>query len=341
MAIIEPSSAIIAKIKSQYGKRLTQKDYRAMVKCESVSEVVQYLKTYTHYQNDLSKVSTDVHRGNLENIMREKQFENLLTFCKYNSGNTPVIRYILRSTEINELMRFITLLSISRPREYLFSLPLYFNRYTDIKLDKLASVNDHQGLLNALQHTDYERIIRRFPPNNDGDYDLAAIEDALENESLATLYNEIEKIKSKKNRTDLKALFDSLADYGNYSRIIRLKRYYRLDNSAVREHLLRYGQLTGKRLDKILQKDDYDEIYARLRQTSVGKKAKSIDADSEMAIQGRYELCRHKPYFSTNPEVVLLAYHIVSQIELANVVAVIEGVRYRMNPENIYEMLVL
>ena len=41
MAIINPASAIIAKIKTKYGKRMTDKDFRAMVKCESVGDVVQ------------------------------------------------------------------------------------------------------------------------------------------------------------------------------------------------------------------------------------------------------------------------------------------------------------
>ena len=97
MALIDPATAIIAKAKSKYGKRLKQRDYSAMVKCETVGDVVQYLKTYTHYQEYLDKVSSDIHRGSLENILREKQFESFLTFSKYNTGNTPVTRYILRA----------------------------------------------------------------------------------------------------------------------------------------------------------------------------------------------------------------------------------------------------
>lgn len=341
MAIINPSSAIIAKIKSQYGHRLKEKDYTAMVKCGSVSEVVQYLKTYTHYQTFLDKVSTDVHRGNLENIIREKQFESLLRFCKYNSGDSPVMQYILRSTEIHELMKFITLLSIGRPREYLFSLPLFFIEHTDIKLEKLSAVQNQRELLTVLEHSDYYRIIQRFPPDKNGDYDLAAIEDALENYNLGELYTALTKIKNKNDRNQIASLFDTLSDYNNYSRIIRLKKYYHLNNEAVRSHLLYYGKLTGKRLDKILAKDSYEEIREELRQTSVGKKAKTIDPNHEMAVQGKFEICRHQLYFSSNPEIVLLAYYILSLTELTNVIAIIEGVRYAMESDKIYEILIL
>lgn len=341
MAIINPSSAIIAKIKSQYGHRLSEKDYAAMVKCHSVSEVVQYLKTYTHYQTFLDKVSNDVHRGNLENIIREKQFESLLRFCKYNSGDSPVMQYILRSTEIHELMKFIMLLSISRPREYLFSLPLFFVQHTDINLKKLSAVQSHRELLSVLEHTDYYRVIQKFSPNDNGDYDLAAIEDALENYNLNELYTDIKKIHNKNDRNQITSLFDTLCDYNNYSRIIRLKKYYHLNNEAVRSHLLHYGKLTDKRLDKILIKDSYEEIREELAQTSVGKKAKTIDANREMAVQGKFEICRHQLYFSSNPEIVLLAYYILSLTELSNVIAVIEGVRYSMEPDKIYEILIL
>ena len=341
MAIINPASAIIAKIKTKYGKRMTDKDFRAMVKCESVGDVVQYLKSYTHYQVFLDKVSNDIHRGNLEQLIRERQFEELLTLCKYNQGDTPVTKYILRSTEIAELMKFITLLSIGRPREYLFSLPLYFTQHTDIALEKLSSIHSHKELVSVLERTDYADILRQFPPDDNGDYDLAAIEDALENDNLDQLYTDIGSIKNKKDRNELIKLFDTLSDYQNYSRIIRLKKNYHLSNDEIRKHLLRYGKLTGKNLDRILSKEEYEEIREELKRTGVGKKAKTIDADSEMAVQGSFEMCRRQLYFSTNPEIVLLAYRIVSLTELNNVIAVVEGVRYQIEPDKILEILIL
>ena len=341
MAIINPASAIIAKIKTKYGKRMTDKDFRAMVKCESVGDVVQYLKSYTHYQVFLDKVSNDIHRGNLEQLIRERQFEELLTLCKYNQGDTAVTKYILRSTEIAELMKFITLLSIGRPREYLFSLPLYFTQHTDIALEKLSSIHSHKELVSVLERTDYATILRQFPPDDNGDYDLAAIEDALENDNLDQLYTDIGSIKIKKDRNELIKLFDTLSDYQNYSRIIRLKKNYHLSNDEIRKHLLRYGKLTGKNLDRILSKEEYEEIREELKRTGVGKKAKTIDADSEMAVQGSFEMCRRQLYFSTNPEIVLLAYRIVSLTELNNVIAVVEGVRYQIEPDKILEILIL
>ena len=341
MALINAASAIIAKARSKYGKRLMPRDFQAMVKCGSVGEVVQYLKSYTHFQTDLDKVSTDIHRGNLENILREKQFESFLSLCKYQTGNSPMTDFLLRRGEVRELMKFLTLLSIKRPREYIFSLPLYFNQHTDVDLERLSAIDDYDDLLEALSGTPYQRILREFPPDETGNYDLAEIEDALENAIIGMLYENIGKVKSKKTRAQLTELIDTLMDCNNYSRIIRLKKYYNLSNEAIRSHVLHYGNLSGKRLEKILRRDTFEDIYAELRQTSVGKQAQKLDKQGEMAIQGRYERCRHELYFSTNPEIVLLAYYILSETELSNVIAVVEGVRYSMEPERILQTLIL
>ena len=170
---------------------------------------------------------------------------------------------------------------------------------------------------------------------------MAAVEEALDSYNLKLLYSDIDKIKNKKDKTQLKELFNTLVDYNNYSRIIRLKKYYNMKNQTIRSHLLNYGSLTGSRLDKILRREDPDDIREALSQTSVGRKAAVFDKGSEMAVHGRFEKCRHELYFSSNPEIILLAYYIISETELSNVVAVIEGVRYSMTPENILALLVM
>ena len=341
MALLNAASAIIAKARSRYGKRLKDKDYRAMVKCASVGEVVQYLKSGTHYAQLLEKVSSDIHRGNLENILREKQFERFLILCKYNVGTTPVTDYLFRRAEVAELMKMMTLLSIDRPREYLFTLPLYLDTHTDIPLRKLSSAGSHAELVELLKHTPYHRILEQFPPDKKGVYDLAAIEDALENEIIRSFYAGIGKIKSKKDKAQLTELFKTLIDYNNYSRIMRLKKYYHQSNDAIRSHLLNFGYFTGKRLDSLFEKESYEDLLLALHDTAVGKKGEAIGLDNELALQGRYELCRHQLYFSTNPEIVLLAYYILSETELSNVIAIVEGVRYSMAPDSIYETLII
>ena len=339
MSVVNPSSAVIAKAKSKYGKRLTLKDYNALIKCESISEIIQYLRSYTYYQQFLGKVSNDVHRGNLENILRGKLFDSFLSLCRYNSDKSPVTTYILRKTEDKEIVRFITLLSTGKAHEYIFDLPMYFIEHTDISLERLSKVRGYRELLNVFDKTIYKKVIERFPPDHDGRYPIAAIDDALDIAILDELYNSINHLKNKKEKAQLLNLFDTLTDYDNYSRILRLKRYYQLSNVVIREHLIPFGKL-HKKLDAILSKESYEEVRDALAETPIGRKARRFDIDSEMLVHGNFEVCRHEMYFSSNPEIVLLAYYIVSDTELRNIITIIEGVRYSMEPEKIKEMLI-
>ena len=340
MALMNPASAVIAKAKSKYGKRLTPKDYSSLVKCATVADVVRYLKTYTYYRTYLEKVSGDIHRGSLENILRREFFNNYLSLCRYTVGGSPVTGYLMRKTEIRELMRIISLIAAGRPGEYIYSLPLYFCEHTELPLDRFAQTGSYRQLVELLSRHRYGKILAQFSFEDGEKINLAAIENLLEINSYKELYDDLNRIKKKKDREQLIALFNTLCDYDNYSRIIRLKRFYHLNNAAVREHLLPFGRLSGKKLDRLLQKEDAGEIIAALSQTSVGRTAQQIDDNSEMAIQGRYDKCRRELYYSSNPEIVLLAYYIVSDTELKNIITIIEGVRYSMDTVNIEQMLI-
>ena len=45
----EVSYAVLTKAKAKYGKRLKKDDYKHLLECDSISEIMTYLKTNTHY----------------------------------------------------------------------------------------------------------------------------------------------------------------------------------------------------------------------------------------------------------------------------------------------------
>lgn len=341
--VVNPSSAVIAKARAKYGRRLTDKDYASMIKLSSVSEVASYLQSYTYYRHYLSAINTqDVHRGYVEHILREELFKNYLSLCRYNANNSPVTGFIMRQSEIDQIMRYLTLLSIGRPEEYLFSMPLYFDEHTDIDLKLLSGCRTYDEFLDSISNTRYRRLLTAFRPVN-GKLDLSGIESALDNDSFRELYDDISKLRSKKQKQTLYSLFDTIADYNNYSRIIRLKRYYDADNTQIKRYLMPFGNIKGKRLDDILLCGSYEEVSDALRHTRIGKKisSKQMDVTNRISTRSRYELCRHNLYFSQDPEVVLLAYYILSDVELSNVICIIEGVRYSLDANDIKELLIL
>ena len=73
------SYAVSAKARSKYGRFLTDRDYASILACQSVPEVMVYLKSHTHYASVLSEVNErDVHRGRLEMLLRQYLFNEFV-----------------------------------------------------------------------------------------------------------------------------------------------------------------------------------------------------------------------------------------------------------------------
>jgi V/A-type H+/Na+-transporting ATPase subunit C len=69
------SFAVLTKARSKFGNRLTEKDYQSLLACQSVGEIMSYLKNNTHYSKALTDVSErEIHRGRLEALLRQNLF---------------------------------------------------------------------------------------------------------------------------------------------------------------------------------------------------------------------------------------------------------------------------
>lgn len=341
---IDSSSAVITKAKSKYGKRLKDKDYDALLKCQSVAAVVNYLKTHTRYSDVLGRINeNEVHRGQVETLLKQKIFYDFDSLCRYEmSEGSPFSEFIVRRYEIEQLMHFLLLLNCKKVEEYIFSLPSYFNKHTDIDLYKLSTCRDFDAFIQTLGHSEYQKILSRFAPDERGMIDLSGAEDALNIYSYKELYDAISKRKSKKQKEKLKQLCDYVNDFCNLSRILRLKKYYEMKPQKVKAHLMPYGSIKGNVLDSMCNAKSIEEVFDIMSTTRIGKRIKqmSIEKEEQLSIVSRFNMCRRMLYYSTDPAVVLLAYMYVNEAELKNIIAIIEGVRYGALREDIESLLI-
>ena len=126
------SFAVLAKARAKFGKRLTEKDYNSLLNSNSVAEVMSYLKSYTHYAEALRDINErDVHRGRLEVLLRQHLFYEFDSLCRYDSQmSTGFSAYVISRTEIEQIMRFLTLLNTSSTEKFIYQYPTYFAKHT-------------------------------------------------------------------------------------------------------------------------------------------------------------------------------------------------------------------
>ena len=107
------SLAVLTKARAKFGKQLKERDYSNLLACQSVPEVMVYLKTHTHFAKVLSDVNErDVHRGRLEMLLRQQNFNEFDSLCRYDSDvSTGFSRYVIARIEAEQILRFLILMS--------------------------------------------------------------------------------------------------------------------------------------------------------------------------------------------------------------------------------------
>ena len=160
------SNVVLAKARAKYGKRLKEKDYRNLLDCKSVAEVVAYLKANTDYHDVLTGINEyDIHRGQLEVLIKQKLFYNLSSFVRYElSVGEQLADYVIARAEIEEILDALMLMSAGRQEEYSQAAPLYLAKHTKIHMEQFSSIQTYGEFLDALGSSVYRRLLAPFEP---------------------------------------------------------------------------------------------------------------------------------------------------------------------------------
>jgi V/A-type H+-transporting ATPase subunit C len=103
-----------------------------------------------------------------------------------------------------------------------------------------------------------------------------------------------------------------------------------------------YGTLSVKQIEMMCEAETVEDVHKLLRATRYGKLFDRLGYNGEGNIGAtvRFQTAKRYLHFSRNPSVVMLAFILLSNIELENVISLIEGVRYRVDPKVIESLLI-
>lgn len=343
MAISYASNAILSKARAMYGKRLTDKDYSNLLGCNSVPEVLSYLKSHTKYAALLNNLSeADVHREQLEMILRQQLFFDFESLCRYEiTVGEDFSKYIIMRTEIDQIMHFLMLLSSGCPEKYFYALPLYFTKLSKIDLKSFAKVKTYDEFLTTLGHTQYYKILVNFKPKDNRSVSLPKIENALNEYLFSSIYFIIQKRTKGEEQKELKKIFDNQLDMRNFVRILRLKKYYKYSPEKIKQELLPNGALRDSQITAMCNAEDSKSVFAVMQSTIPGRIISKVEYTypGEITQKGLFNLCKHELRFSVHPSVVLVSYTTLAEIELSNIINIIEGVRYQVDSSRVKDLL--
>ena len=164
------SFAVLTKARSKFGNRLTEKDYQRLLACQSVGEIMPYLKNNTHYSKALTDVSErEIHRGRLEALLKQNLFYEFDSLCRYDSSVS------------SGLSSYLILLSSNSTDKFIYQFPGYISKHTEIDVNKLANAKNYEEFLNATQSSQFYDILKQFSPDEKNRLPISDIENKLYN----------------------------------------------------------------------------------------------------------------------------------------------------------------
>lgn len=339
------ANAIYTKSKAMYGRRLTYKNYVEMMSCPHVADVATYLSTSTQYSEVFSDIQlTSISRILLENSLRKHLFNQFSSICHYQRAiGQELYKYFIIMSEIEQILSCIRFLKTERKDDYLFSMPAFMNKHTEIDLFKLARAETIFDVIVALEGTDYEKMISKHVI--DGNINLLMIEAELHRYLFRETHALAQKSLKGKEKEDFLKTVHMQFDMTLISNLYRLKKYFKIPADDIYNYIkvtFRASNFTQKQISEMIQAEDTDELFRVLEKTIYGK---SLNFDNSTSIEKciqKYEFdwASKRMTFSTYPSVVMFCGILLARNEIQNIIHIEEGIKYHIPKNEIENSLI-
>lgn len=328
-------SGLTTKVRAIRGKMLKQEQFLELADCESVAEVIGYLKEKDAYRELFSSVNSEaIHRGNIEKLLKRcyySDFEKLyrfsdmeqrkyleLYFKKFElSFLKSCLRNICRTNSEDRSDREVTTL---------------FQRHSKLDAVVLQSETTIEGFVEKLKNTEYYAPLKRVIMGDR--HTLFDYEAALDMYYFTKFWKE--KKKSFKG-TDAKVLdraFGYKIDILNMQWIYRSKRFYQLSKADIYALLIpiRY-RLTKKDIERMVEATDAQTFQSGIGQTAYKKMYPDISGENleDMYIyllDGIHDNDGHKHPYSV---AILNSYLYRKEYEINKITTIMECIRYKVS----------
>lgn len=343
--------AVVAKIKAIYGKKIQKNQLIELSNCKSVSAIASYLKLNTSYSKILKNVDENtIHRGQLENLLKQQNFNNYEKIYHYLSKrNVSIFKLAIEEFEMLEILRMVLLLNANNVKDYITNLPTYLISKCGINLLKLAKVETYENLLTLLKPTQYYKPLKKLEPSNETQkIDYFSCEHELFKQFFKRTFQVVKQNVKKSEQKELKNLIKLRIDHINICRIYRLKVLLNESNEKINKLVFNFHKvLNDEKIKSLINSKNSKEFGLKFQEFfHTSKASQNLFNEKDFYIENLIAKLDHKAYkklihLSNNFSTVFYAFHKLSQIELSNLIYAIEGVRYGIMAKEIQELYVV
>ena len=329
---------LATKIRAMLGNMLTEEDFDSMAHMNSVQDIAGYLKNHTYYKPHFEALdANEIHRGELEVILYRAMITDALKIAKHLKGwEKSFYRYVYRKQEVEDLKKMLRALQIGKSLKAINRQTLFISRYSKIDFNVSLEATNARELVDTLKNSKYYTLLKPLLKEDDT-IDLFSAEMSLDMYYYGRLYHQIRKHMRGEDKTVMLRDYGLDVDFRNMLWIYRSKKYYKMSKERIFTYLIPGGyKLNKEELVNLVEAVDGDAVMARLKKGPYGS---IIDFDSGHWGNGFYSyasfIYRSNIRLKSTTIAPMVDYIFLKEIEIVNLTTIIEGVRYRIAPDEV------
>lgn len=334
-------SGIVTKVRAMQSHLLTHENFEEIAGLKSVTEVVTYLKQTHSYGTLFGQVDENtLHRGDVEKLLAQSLYDDYSRLYLFSGLEIrKFLKLYLKRYEV-DLINYCARIVFNHYREPLDLnyKKAFFNRYSQISIDRLLTAGTMHELVEALADTEYYEPLRRLQEEPDAtlfDYDLA-----LDLYYFSAIWKEKKKVLKKNDLEVFTRDSGSKIDLLNLQWIYRAKKYYHMKPADIYSMIIPiHYHLKPELLKELVEADSPEEFLAGIRRTYYVRK---YDLDDTHTIETLYKDCLNHLYMTErrrSPYSIsaVNTYLFLKEEEIQKLTTTLECIRYGLTPQETLE----
>ena len=326
--------AIRSKISNMSSKLLIKSDYDKLSECESIAEVVEWLKKKNEYEEFFNdKDIIEYHRENVENALICSLYRDYKKIYRFSNIG---IRDYLKPYLVKHINKLIKKSIRKSEDKYLTSnIFLYekefFNHYAKVDYEDLLNAGNMNELNKALNNKGYEDIFKKSNSTFDD-----GLEKILDHYYYINFWKKRKTLFKKSDTEVITKLVGREADFLNIIWIYRAKKYYRMPFADILALTIPiYYKLTKEDIRALINSQDRDDFINILKKTFYGEQFENDDRFEEKSNELLEKLVLN--FYRKNPYSIFSIYNYFfeKEREINNIITITECIRYKYSPEKI------
>lgn len=337
MGSVMAYSGIVTKIRAMQAKLLTDRDFVNIAGLHSVPEVVEYLKGTPAYADALNRMDeTLYHRGNIEKVLGQSLYADYSRIYRFaGMKQKQFIRGFWKHYEISLINYCLRI--VFNHYDIPFDLDYkkeYFDRYSQISIDRLITSGSVEELVDNLKGTEYYEPLQKLRDSNEAtlfDYNMA-----LEQYYFQNAWRKQRKTLNRKEKEFYSRDCGTKIDLLNLEWIYRAKKYYHMLPPDI--YLMTipiHYRITVDEFKALVEAPGVEQFMQLLGSTYYNR---YFEADREHAsIEQMYRECLHRLYLADrrkNPYSIatINTYLFLKEEEIDKLTTALECIRYGLTP---------